>query len=152
MAVTGPPPPIDTTITQSVTNGIITPTYTYGTIPDTFTYDNTLTVGPQGPLGATGGTGGYYTSIPSITISDNAYSHHWGNVFQAPLEVTGDIKFGNGKSLIETLNKIEERLAILHTNTELEKKWDKLRELGEQYRALEKDILEKEKIVEILKR
>ena len=66
-------------------------------------------------------------------------------------EFEGDIKL-KGKSLNDTLSKIEERLAILHPNTKLEEKWAKLRELRKQYQELETDILEKEKIVEILKR
>ena len=66
-------------------------------------------------------------------------------------EFEGDIKL-KGKSLNDTLSKIEERLAILHPNTKLEEKWAKLRELRKQYQELETDILEKEKIMEILKR
>jgi hypothetical protein len=66
-------------------------------------------------------------------------------------EFDGDIKL-KGKSLNDTLSKIEERLAILHPNEKLEEKWAKLRELRKQYQELETDILEKEKIVEILKR
>jgi len=63
----------------------------------------------------------------------------------------GDIKL-NGKSLGKTLTKLEERLAILHPNEKLEVKWEKLRELRKQYMELEADILEKEQIMEILKR
>ena len=66
-------------------------------------------------------------------------------------EFEGDIKL-KGKSLNDTLSKIEERLAILHPNEKLEEKWEKLRELRNQYRELEADIQEKEKIMEILKR
>ena len=66
-------------------------------------------------------------------------------------EFEGDIKL-KGKSLDDTLFKIEERLAILHPNEKLEEKWGKLRDLRKQYRELEADILEKEKIMEILKR
>ena len=66
-------------------------------------------------------------------------------------EFDGDIKL-QGKSLNDTLSKIEERLAILNPNEKLEKKWGKLRELRKMYMELEADILEKEKIMEILKR
>ena len=66
-------------------------------------------------------------------------------------EFEGDIKL-NGKSLDETLTKIEERLAILHANPKLEDKWEKLKELGNKYRELETDIIEKEKIWSILKK
>lgn len=73
------------------------------------------------------------------------------------LQVNGDANFEGeiklkGKSLTDTLSKIEERLAILHPNERLEEKWVKLRELRKQYQELEADILEKEKIMEILKR
>lgn len=62
----------------------------------------------------------------------------------------GDIKIG-GKSLSEAINKIEERLGILNPNPELEERWDKLKELRKQYIEMEKDLLEKEKIMKILK-
>jgi len=66
-------------------------------------------------------------------------------------EFEGDIKL-KGKSLSDTLEKIEERLAILHPNEKLEEKWLELKKLGDMYRALEKDIIEKEKIWETLKK
>ncbi len=56
-----------------------------------------------------------------------------------------------GKSLMKVLAGIEERLGILHPNPELEDRWDELKELREQYIAMEKDLLEKEKIMKILK-
>jgi flagellar motility protein MotE (MotC chaperone) len=41
------------------------------------------------------------------------------------------------------LQRIEERINILTVNTELESDWDELRELGNQYRALEQRIKNK---------
>jgi len=61
-----------------------------------------------------------------------------------------DIKIG-GKSLTEAIEKIEERLGILKPNPELEGRWEKLKELRQQYIELEKDLLEKEKLMKILK-
>jgi len=61
-----------------------------------------------------------------------------------------DIKIGDS-SLSEVLAKLEERLNILHHNHELEDKWDELRTLGNQYRELEKELIEKEKMWKILK-
>jgi hypothetical protein len=84
----------------------------------------------------------------NVTIGDSSDSVL---TIKGNAEFDGDIKL-KGKSLNETLTRIEQRLAILHVNTKLEKKWEKLKELGNQYRELEADILEKEKIVEILKR
>ena len=62
----------------------------------------------------------------------------------------GDIKIG-GKSLMDAISAIEDRLAILKPNPELEDRWEQLKDLRRQYEALEKDILEKEKIMKILK-
>jgi hypothetical protein len=62
----------------------------------------------------------------------------------------GDIKIA-GKSLSEAIEKIEERLGILNPNPELEERWEQLKELRKQYIELEKDLLEKEKLMKILK-
>ena len=50
----------------------------------------------------------------------------------------------NGWSLIDAIQKIEERLNILHPNTKLEEEWEELRALGEQYRKLEQHIKDKQ--------
>ena len=52
----------------------------------------------------------------------------------------------NGKSLLDTLRCIEERINILTVNAELESEWEELRELGNQYRALEQRIKDKIKV------
>ena len=57
----------------------------------------------------------------------------------------------NGISLMETLKSIQERLNLLRPNPELEAEWDELRELGEQYRDLEKKCKEKIEIWKKLK-
>ena len=57
-----------------------------------------------------------------------------------------------GKNLSEMLEKIDERLAILHPNPKLEDKWDELKELGKRYKELEQELLEKEKVWAILKK
>ena len=57
-----------------------------------------------------------------------------------------------GKNLTDMLEKIDERLAILHPNPKLEDKWDELKELGRRYKELEQEIIEKEKIWAILKK
>lgn len=63
----------------------------------------------------------------------------------------GDITL-QGMHLSERLDKIEERLGILHPNKELENRWSELKELGARYKALEKEILEKEKVWKILQK
>ena len=49
----------------------------------------------------------------------------------------------NGKSMMQLLERIEDRLNLLEPNLELEKEWDDLRRLGERYRRLEKKCKEK---------
>jgi hypothetical protein len=71
--------------------------------------------------------------------------------FQDDVELMGDLKIKN-KSLSDQLNKIEERLAILHPNEELEEKWEQLRGLRKLYMELEAEIIEKEKMWAILKK
>ena len=62
-----------------------------------------------------------------------------------------DIKIGN-ISLKDSIKRIEERLNILTVNHELEKDWEELRALGQKYRELEKDIMDKMSVWELLKK
>lgn len=70
---------------------------------------------------------------------------------QGNAEFEGDITI-KGKNLIEHLEKIDERLCILHPNIELEEKYIELKKLRKQYMDLEKEILEKEQIWATLKK
>jgi hypothetical protein len=49
----------------------------------------------------------------------------------------------NGKSLLKTLEALEDRLNMMVPNPELEKDWDDLKKLGDRYRKLEKKCREK---------
>ena len=53
-----------------------------------------------------------------------------------------DVKV-NGRSLMDAIDALEQRLNILVPNPELEAEWDELRELGERYRELERQCKEK---------
>ena len=112
-------------------------------------YSITGTSGTVTPSGTNG--------IGSLTLNNGTGWDAWRIDAGNPgLHVKGDAEFEGdisikGKSLTEMLDKIEERLAILHPNEELESKWEELKKLGDMYRALEKDILEKEKIWDTLK-
>ena len=121
-------------------------------------YSGVVTTGVDYTIGATGstwtvGTGptGINTTwaMPNVSISDNIYvSSTWAttSVSQSgQLDLQGDnadIKV-NGRSLMEAIDALEQRLNILVPNPELEKEWDELRELGERYRELEKQCKEK---------
>jgi len=104
------------------------------------------------------------TVTPSYTIKGSPWvtgstisawdQNNWsinGSTVAATLESSGklilqgknaDIEI-NGQSLTKMLQRIEERINILTVNTELESDWDELRELGNQYRALEQRIKNK---------
>jgi hypothetical protein len=58
----------------------------------------------------------------------------------------------NGVSLKETLEGIQDRLNILRPNPALEAEWDQLQELGEQYRRLEAQLLEKQRMWSTLRK
>jgi hypothetical protein len=110
-------------------------------------YVNNITSGSSGQFLYSNSTGPAWND--TITLSNHQPTgtlHVKGDA-----EFEGDIKL-KGKSLDKSLTKIEERLAILHPNEKLEEKWEKLRDLRKQYMELEADIIEKEKIMEILKR
>jgi hypothetical protein len=71
-----------------------------------------------------------------------------GNVSAGVLALTGanaDISI-NGVSLMTVLQGIQERLNMLTPNRTLEAEWDQLRELGDQYRKLESQLLEKQRM------
>lgn len=90
-------------------------------------------------------------SVPwpnTTSISDNSYTldHNWSNSVSSKIKLDGpeaDIEI-NGESLVDMLRNIEQRLNILKPNEKLESEWAELQALGEQYRALEKHILEKQ--------
>jgi hypothetical protein len=57
----------------------------------------------------------------------------------------------NGKSLMKTLEALEQRLNWLQPNTELEDEWNDLKELGDRYRELEQRCKDKATVWEKLK-
>jgi hypothetical protein len=132
--------------------------------PDPYTITLSSTVGATGsvvpPI-----TWGTSTSLNNNTVyTTNGTNSGWANISLADpdikgatLKVNGDADFDGevtikGKNLTDMLEKIEERLAILHPNPKLEDKWDELKELGKRYKELEAEIIEKEAMWAILKR
>jgi len=97
--------------------------------------------GTSGQVYTTTGTGHYnWNNPPTVNISNTGIDMAAGT----------DIKV-DGKSLKQFMDKMEERLAILHPNPALEDRWEELKELRRQYVEMEKDLLEKEKLMKILK-
>jgi hypothetical protein len=103
-----------------------------------------------------GATGSNYNWITTGTGTNGVGSLDWSNLTigssvhttigqSGLMELHGenaDIKV-NGRSLMDAIDALEQRLNILVPNPELETEWDELRELGERYRELEKKCKEK---------
>jgi hypothetical protein len=149
----------DTTMISGGTIDTITLT---GSSPSpVYTISSTSSVSNSGIYWGTGASG---IGSSGQVLTSNGTNTSWANISLADpdikgatLKVNGDADFDGevtikGKSLTDMLDKIEERLAILHPNIELEDKWDELKELGKRYKELEQEIIEKEKVWAILKR
>jgi hypothetical protein len=140
--------------------------------------NSTVTVTPTGDPSITGLNGSLYANVTSVSggVSNLTYPYYTAgtgvtsvagfgdtitlnpaydnNVSRPSLTVKGQAHFEDdifiqGRSLSETLEKIEQRLKIasdIKFDPELEKKWEDLRTLGEQYRAMLDDVKEKEEI------
>jgi len=130
--------PYTTNIGSSMDNDTITLNNTLwsGSITSPYTYTTT----------GTSGAGTYNWNNTAITGNTKVQINGDGLVMQEG----ADIVVGN-KSLTKAIEQIEERLGILHPNPALEERWDKLKELRRQYIEMEKDLLEKEKLMKILK-
>ena len=124
-------------------------------------------VGSAGTVGAalsTTNTGSLLWNNPTYTATASPYAVSNGttswttyNNAAQVLKVSGNAEFEGdikikGVSLSDRLDTIEERLGILRPNNDLEGKWEKLKKLGEEYRKLEKEILEGESIWDMLKK
>jgi hypothetical protein len=128
---------------------------------DTITLNNTLWSGNSITSPYTISPTVTYTNGTGITYNTGAGTYNWNNTTSTNTKVHingdglvmqegADIVVG-GKSLTKAIEQIEERLGILRPNPALEERWDKLKELRQQYVEMEKDLLEKEKLMKILK-
>ena len=98
------------------------------------------------------------TGTDTLTWSDNTYSTNYGynppnvNITHEGVNIKeeADLKIGD-RSLKDFMDRVEDQLAILRPAPELEEQWDQLRDLRRQYEECKQDILEKEKIMKILK-
>ena len=111
-----------------------------------------------------GGSGGSGTAIYTITAGGSggsggsagsgiAQAGNWAKPYTTSGNMTidaDDIKL-RGKSLMASLDRIEQQLGILDCDEQLEQHWDKLRALGDEYRQVKKHIEDKMKTFETLK-
>ena len=103
------------------------------------------------------------TTISSNGISNGGYTYTTGTGGGSPWASTSSVGkltldsddadiIIKGRSLNKTIQALEERLNILVPNSELEKEWNELKELGDKYRRLEAELEEKAKMWTALKK
>ena len=80
-------------------------------------------------------TGTNWTWSGNLSTSDSIFSN------AITTKTSADDVYLNEKSLTEIIQNIEKQIGILNQNFELEERWSKLKELGDKYRALEKELL-----------
>ena len=115
--------------------------------PNTVTYPNQINWGST----MNNGTTGTYTIATNPNLEGTTLKVKGDAEFDSDVTVTGKLTI-KGKSIVDSLERIEERLAILYPNEELEEKWENLRGLRKMYMELEAEIIEKEKMWAILKK
>jgi hypothetical protein len=109
-------------------------------------------------LNATWLSGASGSNAYTYTTTGTSTNYAWNTTsIENTLQVKGDSEFDGditvrGRSLTEFMDSVEQRLNILRPNTALESEWDQLRVLGEQYRELEKQLIEKDQMWQTLKK
>jgi hypothetical protein len=93
-----------------------------------------------------GTTTGYDTSVLTVSAGSQPSLKVSGDA-----EISGTLKWRN-RDMDQWIESVESRLAMLQPNPKLEEEFNKLKDLGDQYRALEREILEKQKVWDILKK
>jgi len=117
-----------------------------------YTFDSNTGLSHANAIWTTTGTGtGSINWSPSVV----------GGVYQSSMEVNQSGKLSvkgenadidiNGKSLVQWMQVMEERMNWMQPNVELEKEWDDLKKLGDRYRKLEKKCREKAEVWKKLK-
>ena len=117
------------------------------TKPTPYKYGNiTITTGGHGG-GGTGyanGVGTYYTNSVPMQSSPGKVIIAGDAVFE------GNITWQD-RDMRAWFESVESRLAILQPNVELEDEWEELAKIRQQYVELEKQLLEKQRVFDILK-
>lgn len=143
----------DSPLSTSLTGGL-----TYSAYPTTISAGTTGATLSTTNIGTLGWNNSTYTATASpytYSLNDTvtASSIQTGRQLYVNGDATidGDLTL-KGVKLSERLDAIEQRLGILRPNNDLEGKWEKLKKLGEEYRKMEKEILEQESMWDILKK
>jgi hypothetical protein len=89
-------------------------------------------------------------STDSFTLNTN-----WDTSYNDTITIGGETLTERKLKALDGLQdwqeEVNKKLAILQPNPALEDRWEELKSLREQYIALEKDLLDKEKVWDIIK-
>ena len=110
-------------------------TTTVGTARSILTANPSYTIGPSWTSVANGTSPTHINSAGKISLNGK----------EADIEI-------NGVSLSSVLERIESRLGLLRPAHDLEKEWEDLKRIGDEYRQLEAEIREKMRVWELLKK
>jgi hypothetical protein len=91
------------------------------------------------------------TTLSSVYLDSSYTLFSTPAIFNEKTDFKNDVVI-KGKNLEDRLTAIEERIMLLSTDASLESDWRELKELGDQYRALEKKIKDKMKMFNELKK
>ena len=90
------------------------------------------------------------TTAGTFTLNSN-----WDTSYNDCITIGGQTITENKLKVLDGLQdwqeEVNKKLAILQPNPKLEDRWEELKSLREQYIALEKDLLDKEKVWDIIK-
>lgn len=125
------------------------------TIPEYSIVPNNSYANVYSSAGGSGGSSAYTWSNGSTTAASSVLTVSAGS--QPSLKVSGDAEISGtlkwrNRDMDQWIESVESRLAMLQPNPKLEAEFNKLKDLGDQYRALEQEILEKQKVWDILKK
>jgi len=124
----------------------------YGPTPPLITVDPGLFI--NGPVWSTSGTGPTWTTTGtsgSWILDDTTLTETRPSGKLTLQGEDADIEI-NGRSLMQILDGIEQRLGLLKTHESMEAEWAELRAIGDQYRAKLAEIENKVKMWDTLKR
>ena len=99
-----------------------------------------------------------YSLQPKYQLPSMSEDIGYHNIFSMSHDIDGKMRITgedadielNGISLKQTLDQLQERMAILQPNPELEKEFKELREIRQQYIQLEQNLLEKKEMWDTL--
>jgi hypothetical protein len=118
---------------------------------DYYSTDNNSTITTISKLDPLNGT----NILDSLSSDSFTLNTNWDTSYSDTITIGGQTlterKLQPLDGLQEWQEEVNKKLAILQPNSELEEQWSELRELRERYVELEKELLEKNKVWDILK-